>query len=74
MSRGVARSVVEVHAPHGTLSVHVCVAWAQCACGKHLARVGDESDGAVAGLAEAEYEAGWQGDVCAACAARSSRG
>lgn len=74
MSRGVVHSTVEVRMAHGAISVPVCVAWAQCACGEHLAWVGDATDNAVAGLAEVEAEDGWQGDVCGECAGEGSRG
>lgn len=69
MSRGVVHSVVEAHTGHGTLSVPVCVAWAQCACGEALAFVGDATDSATAGLADVEAEDGWRGDACGACGA-----
>ena len=39
MSRGVVHSTVDVRMGHGTISAPVCVAWAQCACGEHLAWV-----------------------------------
>lgn len=73
MSRGTERDHVTVDLPiGGSLLVPVAVAWAQCACGEHLAWVGDAEDNAVAGLAGVEAEDGWQGDVCGDCVRKAA--
>lgn len=74
MSRGVVHSTVEVRMGHGTISVPICVAWVECACGERLACVSDAIDDAVAGLAEVEAKNRWRRNVCGECAERGSRG